>query len=183
LDHLWFSPGQPPVVLSVGRLVPQKDHATLLRAFSRLRAGRAARLVILGDGKDRKSLELLASKLGVADDVSLPGFESNPYRYMRRCAVFVLSSAWEGSGNVLAEAMACGAPVVSTDCPSGPAEILGDGKYGPLVAVGDHEALAAAIEASLDHPPPPGDLRSRADVFSSSRSADAYLKLLMPEAG
>lgn len=181
LDHPWFAPGQPPVVLSVGRLVPQKDHATLLRAFARLRQNRTARLVILGEGPERGTLHTLATRLGIESDVSLPGTDAHPYRFMRRCGVFVLSSAWEGFGNVLIEAMACGAPAISTNCPSGPAEILENGKYGPLVPVGDDKALAAAIGATLDHPLPAPTLQSRAADFSVVKSADAYLRLLLSE--
>jgi glycosyltransferase involved in cell wall biosynthesis len=179
LDHPWFAAGQPPVVLSVGRLVPQKDHATLLRAFARLRDRRPARLLILGDGTERARLQSLTEQLGLGPDVAMPGFDTNPYRFMRRCAVFVLSSAWEGLGNALVEAMACGAPVVSTDCPSGPAEILQSGKFGALVSVGDDEALALAIEQALDHPTAGEYLRSRAANFSVAASADAYLKVLL----
>jgi glycosyltransferase involved in cell wall biosynthesis len=109
LDHPWFAPGQPPVVLSVGRMVPQKDQATLLRAFARLRDRRPARLLILGDGTERANLQSLVGSLA-RPYVAMPGFDANPYRYMRRCAVFVLSSAWEGLPNALVEAMACGAP-------------------------------------------------------------------------
>jgi glycosyltransferase involved in cell wall biosynthesis len=182
LDHPWFAAGQPPVVLSVGRLVPQKDHAALLRAFARLRDHRAARLLILGDGTERARLQSLAVRLGVSSDVAMPGFDTNPYRYMRQCAVFVLSSAWEGLGNVLVEAMACGAPVVSTNCTSGPAEILENGKYGHLVPVGDDAALAAAIGETLARPLPPETLRRRAADFSVAKAADAYLRILAPEA-
>ena len=181
LDHPWFAPGQPPVVLSVGRLVPQKDHATLLRAFARLRSHRAARLLILGEGQERPRLQSLVEQLGLGPDVAMPGFDTNPYRYMRHCAVFVLSSAWEGLSTVLVEAMACGAPVVSTDCPSGSMEILESGRYGPLTPVGDDAALAMAIEQVLDHAPAAEDLRGRAADFSAEKSADAYLRILVPE--
>src|SRR5574337_1077880 len=124
LDHPWFAPGSPPVLLAVGRLAAQKDFPTLLRAFARVRAVRKARLIILGEGKERPALEALALELGVASDVDLPGFVLNPFPYMAQASLSVLSSAWEGFGNVVAEAMACGCPVVSTNCPSGPAEIL-----------------------------------------------------------
>jgi glycosyltransferase involved in cell wall biosynthesis len=179
-EHPWFAAGQPPVILNVGRLVPQKDQATLLRAFARLRMRRAARLLVIGDGPERAALETLADQLGITADLSMPGFDTNPYRYMRNCQVFVLSSAWEGFGNVLVEAMACGAPVVSTDCRSGPAEILDQGKYGLLVPVGDDEALASAIQNTLDSPLLAEVLQQRASVFSVSRCADEYLKLLLP---
>jgi glycosyltransferase involved in cell wall biosynthesis len=180
VDHPWFNAGEPPVILATGRLVPEKDHATLLRAFALLRARRRTRLMILGDGEQRGQLEGLAAQLGVRVDVGLPGFEINPYRFMSRAAVFVLSSTSEGFGNVLVEAMACGAPVVSTDCHSGPAEILDSGRYGQLVPVGDPAAMAAAIEATLDDPLPTSLLRSRASDFRAAKSADSYLALLCP---
>ena len=150
VDHPWFAVAEPPVLLAVGRLTRQKDYPTLLRAFRRVRERIDARLVILGEGEERASLERLAAELGIAVDVDFVGFKSNPYAYMSRAAVFVMSSAWEGFGNVLVEAMACGTPVVSTDCPSGPREILVDGKYGRLVPVSDDESLTDAILEELD---------------------------------
>src|SRR5574337_1652302 len=149
LDHPWLAPGSPPVLLAVGRLVAQKDFPTLLKAFARVRAVRPARLLILGEGRKRRKLEVLARELGVASDVDLPGYALNPFPYMVRASVFVLSSAWEGFGNVVVEAMACGCPVVSTDCLSGPAEILVSGAYGSLVPVGDDAAMAQAILSVL----------------------------------
>lgn len=185
LDHPWFQPGQPPVALSVGRLVAQKDFPTLLRAFARLRATRPVRLMILGDSKGgrRAQLAALAEQLRVADDVELPGYIGNPYPYMARSAVFVLSSAWEGFGLVLVEAMACGCPVVSTDCPGAPAEILGGGLYGPLVPVGDDRALATAIASVLDSPPRREQLRARAQEYGIDQAADRYLEVLLGHAG
>jgi glycosyltransferase involved in cell wall biosynthesis len=149
LDHPWFGADQPPVLLGVGRLHPQKDYPTLLEAFAQVRQKRPARLLILGEGKERPKLEMLVKKLGLAHDVGLPGFVMNPYAYMARAAVFVLSSRWEGLPTVLIEALCCGTRVVSTDCPSGPREILRQGEYGPLVPVGDASALAQAVEAAL----------------------------------
>ena len=175
----WFAPGAPPVVLGVGKLKPQKDFATLLRAFARLRAGRPARLVILGQGPERRRLLRLAHELGIARDFALPGFVPNPFAYMARAAVFALASAWEGLPGVLIQAMACGCPVVSTDCPSGPAEILEGGKHGPLVPPGDSEALAHALARVLDAPPDAAALRARADAFSSDRVTAAALDLLL----
>jgi glycosyltransferase involved in cell wall biosynthesis len=187
LDHPWLAPGTPPVVLGAGRLADQKDFPTLLRAFALLRARRPARLVILGAAKvetktieRRAALLALATQLGVADDVLLPGATDNPFAWMARAAVFALSSRFEGLGNVLIEAMACGCPVVSTDCASGPAEILDGGRYGGLVPVGDAAALAAAIEAQLDAPTDRDVLRRRADDFTVERAVGAYLALLFP---
>lgn len=176
LDHPWFAPGAPPVVLGVGRLVPAKDFATLLRAFAKVLAARDARLVILGEGNQRESLEALAEALGIGSDVAFPGYVENPYAYMAHAAAFVLSSRWEGLVGVLIEAMACGCPVVSTDCPSGPAEILKGGTLGPLVPVGDHGALGEAILAVLDSPPDPRTLRAGAEMFSLEASVSRYLE-------
>jgi glycosyltransferase involved in cell wall biosynthesis len=184
LDHPWFQPSAPPVVLGIGRLHEQKDFPTLLRAFVRVRAQRKARLMILGEA-DAKSAHLrtelmaLAARLGVADDVALPGFVTNPFAYLARAAVFALSSAWEGLPSVLIEALACGCPVVSTDCPSGPVEILENGKYGPLVPVGNDVALADAILSVLDTPPDRDWLRARGAMFRVDDVVDRYLEVLL----
>lgn len=176
-DHPWFAPGQPPVILGVGRLTRQKDFPTLLRAFAEVRRKRAARLIILGEGEDRPVLERLAGELGLTDDVALPGFHENAMAYMARSAVFVLSSVWEGLPTVLIEALAAGARVVSTDCPSGPREILQEGRLGALVPVGDVGALAAAMIAALERPT--GTLPSDALMpFTSDAAVDAYLRLI-----
>lgn len=152
-DHPWFEPGQPPVVLGVGRLTPQKDFHTLLRGFARVRRHRHARLIILGDGAERDPLLALARELELTDhDVALLGFRENPFAYMGASSVFVLSSAWEGLPTVLIEALASGTRVVSTDCPSGPREILQGGHLGALVPVGDPGAMAEAILAALARP-------------------------------
>jgi glycosyltransferase involved in cell wall biosynthesis len=152
LDDPWFQEGEPPVVLAAGRLAHQKDFHTLIRAFAAVRKEIVARLVILGEGEDRESLEQLAAQLGVAPDVQLPGFVSNPYKYMARASVFVLSSRYEGLANVLIEALGLGTPVISTDCPGGSADLLMDGKAGPLVPIGDSHALADAILSILKNP-------------------------------
>jgi glycosyltransferase involved in cell wall biosynthesis len=178
LDHPWLCPAAPPLILGVGRLAPQKDFATLIRAFALLRAHRPARLLLLGEGRQRGALEALVHRLGLAGEVALPGFCANPFAWMARARVLALSSLYEGFGNVLVEALACGCPVVSTNCPSGPAEILEGGRFGRLVAVGDAEALAQALAHSLDHPPPPDLLRRRAALFSANRAAHQYLTLL-----
>ena len=186
LAHPWFFPGAPPIVLGVGRLVAQKDFPTLIRAFAEVRARREARLVILG-GRERPTetrsaqaaLRALAGELGVGDEVCLAGFVANPLAYMARAAVFVLSSRYEGFGNVLVEALACGCPVVSTDCPHGPREILQSGAYGRLVPVGDVPALAEAIVATLDSPHDRIALRRRACEFGADAALDRYLRLLV----
>jgi glycosyltransferase involved in cell wall biosynthesis len=149
LDHPWFAPGQLPVILGVGKLEAQKDFPTLIRAFAQVRDSCPARLMILGWGPDRPQLEALIAELGLTGDVALPGYIENPYAYMARAALFALSSAWEGLPTVLIEAMAAGVPVVSTDCKSGPQEILNRGQYGALTPVGDSQALAGAMLAVL----------------------------------
>ena len=178
LDDPWLRADAPPVVLGVGRLAVQKDFSTLLRAFARLRAARPARLMILGEGDRRSELEQLASALGISADVRLPGFVENPLAYMRRAAVFALSSIYEGFGNVLVEALACGCPIVSTDCPGGPAEILEHGRFGRLVPVGDAAALGDALVATLAAPRESEALVARARDFSAAVIADRYLGVL-----
>jgi glycosyltransferase involved in cell wall biosynthesis len=180
LVHPWFMPGSPPVVLGAGRLEAQKDFPTLLKAFARVRAVREARLILLGEGKDRPLLEALAQDLRVAENVELPGFVENPFAYMARATVFVLSSTYEGLPGVLIQAMACGCPVVSTDCPSGPAEILAGGAYGPLAPVGDDRALAQAILAQLDAPVDRERLCARAALFSVEHAVERYLQASKP---
>jgi glycosyltransferase involved in cell wall biosynthesis len=175
--HPWLKSVDAPVVLAAGRLIPQKDFATLIEAFAQLRRKRPARLLILGEGELREPLLAQAARLGVADDVSLPGFESNPFAVMRAARVFVLSSRFEGLPGVLIQAMTCGARVVSTDCPSGPREVLEDGRWGALVPVGDAAALGAAIEAALDDPSPPA-VRERAEAFTAERAVDGYARAL-----
>jgi len=179
LAHPWFDEGEPPVVLAVGRLRPQKDFGTLLESFARVRRSRPARLLILGEGSERPRLEALRAKLSLEADVELPGFVSNPHPYMVRAGVFVLSSRWEGLPGVLIEARSCGVPVVATDCPSGPREILRDGRDGQLVPVGDVDAMAQAIEAALSGravtPSPEGLL-----PFDQEVVLDQYLEVLLP---
>jgi glycosyltransferase involved in cell wall biosynthesis len=177
----WFEPGQPPVVLAAGRLHAQKDYPTLLQAFARLRTNRPARLVILGEGSERAGLESLVKELEMTADVRLPGFEKNPYAYMARAAAFVLSSEWEGLSNVLIEALACGCPVVSTDCPHGPAEVLDGGRYGILVRVGDPEALAQAIERTLEGAANSEEAKERAKQFDIKTVSGRYLNFLFEE--
>lgn len=177
LDHPWFQQGQPPVILGVGKLETQKDFPTLIRAFARIRKMRSARLMILGWGPDRTKLEDLVKELDLEDDVSLFGYVNNPYPYMAKASVFVLSSAWEGLPTVLIEAMAVGTPVVSTDCPSGAAEILDNGKNGLLIPVGDSPALAEAILEVLDGKHKTID-SACLDRFTLAKSTQHYLDLL-----
>ncbi|MBA2747160.1 MAG: glycosyltransferase [Tatlockia sp.] len=183
VDNPWFAPGEPPVILGVGRLVRQKDFATLIRALAIVRQHTPARLVILGDVDKREpaikpELKSLITELGLEESVALPGFVDNPYAYMAKAKVFALSSIYEGFGNVIAEAMAVGTPVVSTNCKSGPAEILENGKYGKLSPVGDSQALAEAIIATLAQPMEPELLRQRAKAFSVETVVEQYIEVL-----
>jgi glycosyltransferase involved in cell wall biosynthesis len=181
VDHPWLGPGAPPVILGCGRLTRQKGFPHLLQAFARLRRDIDCRLIILGEGRERPALLNLAAQLGVAATVDLPGYVANPYAYMRRASLFVLSSLWEGSPNVLTEALALGVPVVATDCPSGPREILADGRLGALVPVGRAELLADAMADALHHPPDPAGLRLATAEYHLETSARRYLALLAGE--
>lgn len=178
VDHPWFSTQEPPVILGAGGMRRSKDFPTLVRAFARLRQRRAVRLVILGEGRQKRRLEALAVRLGVVRDVAFPGFVTNPYAYMARAGLFVLSSAWEGSPNVLVEALAVGTPVVSTDCRSGPREILQDSRYGPLVPVGDVASMVEAMATTLDTPLPAEILKKAATPYTVQLSAQKYLQVL-----
>ncbi|MEO3432602.1 glycosyltransferase [Inquilinus sp. CAU 1745] len=182
LTHPWLAPDAPPLILAAGRLAPQKDFATLIHAFARLRSVRPARLMILGDGIMRDDLMTLAVELGAQKDVAMPGFVDNPFAWMRRSSLFVLSSAFEGLPGVLIQAMACDAPVVSTDCPSGPAEILENGRWGRLVPVGDVSAMAGAMAAALDDSAPP-DVARRALDFGMDQAVDGYLDVMFGRGG
>ena len=170
-------PGPHCTILACGRLTRQKDYPNMLRAFRQLR-GAKLELHILGDGELRESLARLAGELGIADRVTFLGFQRDPFRHMREADIFVLSSLWEGFGNVLVEAMAMGAPVVSTDCPHGPGEIIKDGETGLLVPPGDDQPLAAALQRLIDDPTLRAKLgdagQIRAQDFSAQRIGAAY---------
>ncbi len=178
LDHPWLRKDAPPVILAVGRLTAQKDFSTLIRAFAQVRSTHTAHLMILGEGEDRRALEHLIDELELAEQVSLPGYVPNPYPYMKGASAFVLSSRWEGLPGVLIEALYSGVPLISTDCPSGPSEILADGRYGKLVPVGDVNALTNAIELALD-----GKVRPPAEEswqrFEVETVIDQYINVLM----
>jgi glycosyltransferase involved in cell wall biosynthesis len=177
VNHPWFADSSIPVLLAVGRLTPPKDYPTLIRSFALVHKERPVRLLILGEGEERNTIEALVRQLGLNQAVALPGFATNPYAYMKRSSIFLLSSAWEGFGMVLAEAMAVGTPIVSTDCPSGPAEILEDGKWGTLVPVGDPSALAKAILKTLVNPIIP-TLES-VERFGIKIASEKYINLLL----
>lgn len=180
VEHSWLRNGEPPVILGVGRLTEPKDFATLIKAFKKVRENRPCRLVILGEGELRNELEALVRDLHIESDVMLPGFVENPFSWMRQCGVFVLSSATEGLPTVLIEALASGAKVVSTDCPSGPREILESGKWGVLTPVGDVQELAKAIQEQLDRPEKQFFVQ-RVEAFSAQCAADGYVALLLEE--
>lgn len=177
----WWS-GAHHRVLAVGNLHPIKDYATLLAAFAQLRQRVDARLLILGEGSCRSALEEQARQLGIEGSLFLPGFARDPSPYFRHADLHVLSSMGEGFGNVIVEALAVGTPVVSTDCPSGPREILCDGKFGQLVPVGIASEMAAAMAESLAVQHDTAALMERAQDFSIDKAVDKYLQLLFPQA-
>lgn len=167
-------------VLAVGTLKEIKDYSTLLNAFAALRQRVDARLLILGEGECRAALEVQACRLGISDSVFMPGFVKDTAPYYHHADLHVLSSAGEGLPTVIIEALAAGTPVVSTDCPSGPREILCDGQFGRLVPVGDVQALAAAMQESLTASHDRASLMARAQDFSIDRAVDQYEALLFP---
>jgi glycosyltransferase involved in cell wall biosynthesis len=168
-------------ILAVGRLSEEKDFKTLIRAFALLSKELHGKLVILGEGPLREELKAFVTELGLDDCIALPGFVRDTYPMYRSADLFVLSSLWEGFGNVIVEALECGVPVVSTNCPGGPSEILEDGRYGKLVPVGDPVALAAAMVQSLSEQHDRAALRLRAQDFSVRKISDQYLSYLFPE--
>ncbi|WP_176758706.1 glycosyltransferase [Thiohalorhabdus denitrificans] len=178
-NHPWLLNNRSaPVILGVGRLSSSKDFPTLIKAFKKVREEMPARLLIIGEGEKREYLENLIEELGLQNDVDLPGFYSNPYSIMKKADLFALSSAWEGFGNVLAEAISLGTPAVSTNCPSGPSEILNGGLYGPLVPVGDVDSMAKAMKEVLVNPPNPESLRKAGLRFSQENIALEYQKIM-----
>ena len=178
-NHAWFNDDGVPVILAIGRLTPVKDFPCLLAAFARVLGRRPARLMVLGKGKLQETLLSRARQLGIAENVAFPGFVENPYAFLAKASLFVLSSRYEGLSRVLIEAMACGCPVVSTNCQFGPNEILEDGRWGELVPVGNATALADAIIRTLDAPPMRDDLQKRASYFSIERAVGSYEALLL----
>ncbi|HEY3814279.1 MAG TPA: glycosyltransferase [Caulobacteraceae bacterium] len=173
--------GDGPRLLTMGRLAREKDHATLLRALAIVRRTMPARLAILGTGPLRDELLALTRDLGLAEAVTMPGFDPYPVRWLQQTDLFVLSSKSEGFGNVLVEALSQGVPVVSTDCPTGPAEILDGGRYGTLCRVGDPEALAGAIKSALLTAHNREALIARSRAYTLEASVHQYLELLVPE--
>ena len=178
VDHPWFKE-DIPVAVAVGRFDKAKDYPTMLKAMRALQNTRKVRLVIVGDGAEKEHLVSLVDQYKLNDVVDFVGFQSNPYPYMRKADLFVLSSAYEGFGIVVAEALAVGTPVVSTNCPSGPGEILEGGKYGTLVNVGDYIGLSRAMDATINNPLPKEKLLERSLFFTIENSADSYEKLIL----
>jgi glycosyltransferase involved in cell wall biosynthesis len=176
-DAAWGGPGKR--IVTVGNLKPEKNHLLLIRAFAQVCREQPARLMVLGEGEMRPALERLAADLGVADRVLLPGFTNNPWPYLATADLFVLSSDYEGYPLVLVEAMRAGLPVVSTDCESGPSEILDGGRYGTLVPPGEAPALASAMEATLGRPIDPDMLIKRAEALSGQSTAERYRALML----
>lgn len=176
LDHPWFASDQPPVILGVGRLGRVKNFPMLVRAVARVRKQRDCRVVILGEGKYHTKLTKLAHRLGMLDALDLPGFAANPYAYMARAAIYVSTARSEASSNALIEALACGTPVVATDCPGGTRELLQDGALGPLVGIDDDVALSEAILHRLDQPRDAERLRAAVESHRVERSSQAYLR-------
>ena len=178
VDHPWFKDKRYPIILGAGGFRKSKDFLTLIKAFSLLQRHTPSRLVILGEGRQRKKMEKLINELNIKDKVWLPGHQENPYKFMARSDVFVLSSLWEGCPNVLIEAMALGIPVVSTDCPSGPREILDNGRYGKLVPMQCPEKMATGILEYLKNPAQREFIKKGIERFELKNSIEAYLKVL-----
>jgi glycosyltransferase involved in cell wall biosynthesis len=180
--HPWFASGEPPVIVAIGRLAPQKGFPDLLRALAIVNQAMPTRLAILGEGPEKAKLEALVQTLRLQGKVAFLGFQANPYAYLARGSLFVLASHYEGFGIVLLEALACSAPVISTDCPSGPSEILGAGTYGLLVPVAAPEAMAEAILRVLRDDGLRQRLRdqgpTRAAEFSTGRVADRFVEIV-----
>ena len=176
-EHRWFKPGEPPVILTVGRLIESKGFKVLIRAFARLRSKIPARLLILGEGAQRSELEALVGELSLQDDVELAGFVTNPYPVMRKSSVFALSSRVEGLPTVMVEAMYFGIPIVATDCPTGPREILQGGRFGVLTPVDDVTALAESLLLALEGKTPRPSPESWRP-FTSDVVIDQYLQVM-----
>ena len=177
-EHRWFRTGQHKILLGVGRLAEPKDFPTLIQALGILRRRGDWKLIILGDGPDRSIFSLLIEKANLAEHVDLAGVRHDAARFMAHATVFALSSRWEALPTVLIETLACGVPIVSTDCPSGPSEILDSGRYGMLVPVADPKALAAAIEVQASKPCDKNANLTRAQAFSTQWAVKHYLRLI-----
>ncbi len=181
VNHLWFVNQDIPVIVAVGRLVECKDYPNLFKAFKLVLKKKPTRLVILGDGPEKENLRNLVNQMGLSSSIAFLGFQSNPFKYMKQSSVFVLSSLQEGFGNVIIEAMACGVPVVSTNCPVGPGEIIENNKNGILVPVGNYQKMSDAILGILNNLQLAKNLissgKERAEFFSVNKSVAEYEKV------
>lgn len=177
-DHPWFAAGCPPVVLGVGELSARKDFATLVRAFALVRRDLPCRLVILGSGREMAALRQLAADLKVSEDVDFAGFQADVFPFMAHAAVFALTSRWEGMPVALIEALACGTPVMATDCAGGSRELLRDGKLGPLLPIGDDRLLAVELRRLLQTPKASDPLREAARPYGIEAATTAYLAVM-----
>jgi glycosyltransferase involved in cell wall biosynthesis len=178
VDHPWFHRVDAEIIVGLGELTSRKGFDVLIRALAILKKKRPVKLLLIGKGRGRAKLEKLSEDLGLGEDVEFAGFKSNPFPYLARAGLFVQSSRYEGFGMALLEALALGVPVVSTDCPSGPAEILQDGRYGRLVPVDDSFALACAMEETLFSPPDPEHLKTASVPYHLEPVTDRYLDTL-----
>jgi glycosyltransferase involved in cell wall biosynthesis len=186
VEHPWFVQGEPPVVVGIGRLAPQKNFGLLIKAFAQARRTRPMRLVIMGDGQGAEParLQALVENLGMTpNDVGFAGHQANPLKYLARAGLFVLSSNWEGMSNVLLEALACGCPVVATDCPTGVRELLEEGGLGAIVPVDDVDSMARAILVKLSETPNREALRGQAARHDRSAALDRYVAVFREEMG
>lgn len=175
-DHPWFNEGEPPLIIGLGELSFRKDFSTLIKAFALVRQSMKCRLMICGKGRQAEELQRLADESGVTEDFRLVGFVNEPLAYLAHSDLFAFTSRWEGLGFALIEALAVGLPAVSTDCPSGPREILGNGKYGQLVPVGDYEALAKAMIETLQNPPEKKFIQDAARPYEIENATTAYAR-------
>ncbi len=178
LDHQWFHSKKCPIIIGLGELTHRKGFDSLIRAFAILKRKKPARLFLMGKGRGKEKLEKLCRELGLENDVEFAGYKENPFPFLAGADLFVQPSRYEGFGMALLEALALGIPVVATDCPSGPREILQDGRFGRLVPVEDHEAMADAMQESLSSPSDPEYLLQATNPYSLDRVTDRYLDIL-----
>lgn len=182
VDHPWFKDTKVPIVVSVGRLSRQKNFHLLIESVARINENKFVRCIIVGDGDERTSLEEATRMFGINGSVDFVGVTTNPYPFMKNATVFALTSLYEGFGNVLVEAMACGTPVISTDCRSGPGEIIEDGISGILVPEGDPQVFASELERLIDNKELRARMKlnalSRAEEFSEVKMVNEYSRIL-----
>ena len=178
INHEWFFDKNIPIILGIGRLCPQKDFSTLIKAAAIVRKKMRIRVIILGEGDELHNLKTLCNKLNIIDDVYFAGFVENPFAYLKQSSLYVLSSRWEGLPNSIIESLIVGTPVVATDCHSGPSEILQNGKYGKLVPVNDPTSLANAILEQIETFPDRKNLMKRAEIYSPENISRNYIELL-----